>query len=54
MSKVIDFIVLCADKAYRSRRESVLSMYNVNDCSSEELAQTGLDVKAAADQSISR
>jgi hypothetical protein len=51
MSKVMDFIVLCAEKAYQSRRVSVMSMYDVNESSSENLTQPiGLDVNVTSNQ----
>lgn len=35
MSKVMDIIMQIAEKAYESRRESVLRMYDVNESSTE-------------------
>lgn len=44
MSKIIDLIMRGTDKVYQSRRQSVLSLYGLQDDSSEESSSTDKDI----------
>jgi hypothetical protein len=44
MSTVIDLIIRYTDKVYQSRRQSVLSLYGLQDDPSEEASPTDKDI----------